>query len=154
MIELCHGDILKADVEVLCNPVNCQGVMGKGLALQFKWAYPAMFESYHDTCLASLLKPGEIHVYALPGDANPRYIYNVATKGRFSTSSNMSTVVKGVSWINELMHRHQVTSIAIPALGCGEGRLHWPAVRQVIERMLWPHKHARVLLYPPHEKEG
>lgn len=150
MIEYCDGDILQADVEVLCNPVNCQGIMGKGLALQFKRAYPEMFIQYQLVCIAGLLKPGRVHVYALSGRRNPRFVYNVATKASYSVVSNMDDVTRGISWIVDLMRQQKITSIAIPALGCGEGKLRWTEVSRLIERMMWPVKSARIVLYPPH----
>lgn len=153
MIEYNEGDILLSDCQVVCNPVNCEGVMGKGLAAQFKKMYPLMFEDYKYVCSSSLLKPGMIHVWPLPGvGRNPRLIFNVATKARWTSRSEIGTIVKAVGWINEMIIRHSVDSIAIPALGCGEGGLKWLDVRPILERMMWQHKAVRIVLYPPKEK--
>lgn len=152
MIEYSAGDILKSNCEVLCNPVNCEGVMGKGLAVQFKMAYPAMFEEYKRICLSRLLKAGLVHIYAVPGESNPRYIYNVATKARWEGKSQIATISTAIGWINQLVHDQKVTSIAIPALGCGEGGLKWGDVRLLLERMTWPMRGVNVVLYPPKEE--
>lgn len=150
-IEYVTGNILEADVQALVNPVNCEGVMGKGLALQFKEAYPLMFEHYRAYCLASVLKPGRIHVYN-GTEIAPRIIYNLATKNRWRGKSKIEYVLFGMARLASLSVGMGIESIAIPALGCGLGGLQWPEVKAIIEETMRFNQEMRILVYPPQEQ--
>ncbi|HLJ57882.1 MAG TPA: macro domain-containing protein, partial [Chthonomonadaceae bacterium] len=92
MIELTQGDILQADAEALVNTVNCVGVMGRGVALQFRKAYPANFKTYKAACDREELKPGRMLVYPLDALTNPRYIINFPTKIHWKAKSRLEYI--------------------------------------------------------------
>src|SRR3954471_22998601 len=92
MIEFTRGDLLAADVEALVNAVNTVGVMGKGLALQFKRAYPTMFEDYRRACRANELRLGKMHVV----DVGARLIINFPTKGHWRAKSKLADIDAGL----------------------------------------------------------
>ncbi|HET6568938.1 MAG TPA: macro domain-containing protein, partial [Rhodothermales bacterium] len=152
MIELCRGDILKADEEALVNTVNCVGVMGKGIALQFRNKYPENYEAYADACKAKELKVGRMFVFdrgALIPGAWPRYIINFPTKEHWRGKSKLEYVLRGLDTLVDEVRRRGITSIAVPPLGCGNGGLKWREVRPAIERAFARLPDVRVLLYEP-----
>lgn len=154
MIEYVYGDILEAQAMALVNPVNCEGVMGKGLALQFKKAYPAMFAEYVQVCKNPWFKPGEIYMYLVPGATLPRYILNAATKNRWSELSQRQYVADCIDNIFNMVVKYDMSSVAVPALGCGEGRLNWAVVQDLIHEGLSSLQEVRILVYPPHTGVG
>ncbi|TFH46445.1 MAG: Appr-1-p processing protein, partial [Lysobacterales bacterium] len=87
MIEVTQGDILRANAEALVNTVNCVGVMGRGIALQFKKAFPENFNSYKAVCDKKELKPGKMFIYDLNRLYNPRYVINFPTKRHWKGKS-------------------------------------------------------------------
>lgn len=150
-IELVYGDILQAKAEALVNPVNCLGVMGNGLAAQFKRAYPSMFGEYKDLCDQGWLHPGEVFLYLVPGSTSfPRYIACTATKGDWRLPSQRVTIETCVLNLYNLIVKYKMKSIAIPALGCGEGRMAWPVVQDIIYEGLKCFDQVQILVYPPH----
>lgn len=153
-IEYVYGNILDAEVEVLVNPVNCQGVMGKGLAVQFKQKYPGMFHEYKRLCDQGWYKPGEIFMYLVPSSMMPRYIMCAATKAEWRQPSTPATIFACVNNIYNLIIKYGIQSIAIPALGCGEGGLSWEGcVQEIIYEGLKCFDQVRILVYPPHTAE-
>ncbi len=149
MIELTEGDLLKADVEALVNAVNTVGVMGKGLALQFKEAYPKMFAAYRRACDSGALQPGLMHVYGLPGSGNPRYIINFPTKKDFRLPSHLGYIRSGLLALVTEIRQRNIHSLALPALGCGLGGLNWSDVFPLIQEAFAPLPEVRVLVYAP-----
>jgi ribA/ribD-fused uncharacterized protein len=145
--ELARGDLLHAATEALVNPVNTRGVMGKGLALQFKRAYPANFAAYARACARNELQPGGIFV--TEQEAMPRVIMNVATKAHWRDPSQLRYVQDGLNNIVSRTRALQVRSIAIPALGCGEGGLRWTEVKPLLERAAAQISNVRVVLFEP-----
>ena len=89
MLTLTHGDLLKAGTEAIVNTVNCVGVMGKGIALQFKQAFPANYEAYRKACEAKQVRLGEMFVFDTGSMINPRYIINFPTKGHWKAKSKI-----------------------------------------------------------------
>jgi O-acetyl-ADP-ribose deacetylase (regulator of RNase III) len=87
MIRCTSGDLLKSEAEALVNPVNCAGVMGKGLALQFKKAFPECFPHYREACAAGCLLPGSVLVFERSAAAGPRYIISFPTKRHWREKS-------------------------------------------------------------------
>ena len=134
-IDYRSGDLLSADAEALVNTVNCVGVMGKGIALQFKKAFPDNFKDYTRACERKEVRPGEMFVTERLDD-NPRYIINFPTKRHWRTRSRLSDVESGLTALADQIRRREIHSIAMPALGCGHGGLEWGEVRSLIERML------------------
>jgi O-acetyl-ADP-ribose deacetylase (regulator of RNase III) len=149
MVEPCRGDLLWADAEALVNTVNTVGVMGKGLALQFRQAYPAMFRAYREACDIGQIKTGSMWVWSTGRSANPRLIVNFPTKRHWRAPSRMEYIETGLIDLARVIRQHAITSIAVPPLGVGLGGLPWPPVRHAITRALGSVAGVRVLLYEP-----
>lgn len=146
MIELTSGDILKDDSEAIVNTVNCVGIMGRGIALQFKNAWPENFKAYEAACLRQEVQPGRMFIFETGHLTNPRYIINFPTKRHWRGKSRMQDIDAGLhALVNELRQRG-ITSVAIPPLGSGLGGLEWEEVRPRIEAALaeLPDVHVRV----------
>lgn len=158
MIELCQGNLLEAQVEVLVNTVNTQGIMGKGIALQFKKAFPEMFKDYQKACKNGEVQIGRVHIYETKSLTGPRFIINFPTKKHWSESSSLDYIKSGLkSLIEEILFRG-IKSIALPPLGCGLGGLKWENVFPLIEEAFANLSEVKVCLYPPQitkeEKNG
>src|SRR5262249_34013059 len=134
MIELTQGDILKADAEALVNTVNCAGVMGRGIALQFKRAFPENFTAYAAACRREEVPRGRMLAVETRRPANPRYIVNFPTKRHWKEKSRMADIEHGLEALVADVKRLGIRSIAVPPLGCGLGGLDWSEVRPRIER--------------------
>ena len=131
-------DIFSLNAEAIVNPVNCVGVMGAGLALAFKRRYPSHFAAYRRACAAGTLRPGTVHVDDLGAGALPRYLVALPTKRHWRDRSRLGDVELSVRALAGELRRRRISSVAIPALGCGLGGLPWPAVHQIIVRELEP----------------
>ena len=150
MIQVSQGNLLEAPVEALVNTVNTEGVMGKGIALQFKQAFPAMFRAYADACKASQVRLGKMDVYDRGGIADgPRWIINFPTKGHWKSRSRLADIDAGLADLTATIMRLGVRSIAVPPLGCGHGGLDWADVKPKIENAFAAIPDVEVLLYPP-----
>ena len=125
MIEFKTGNILTEDAEALVNTVNCVGFMGRGIALQFKKAFPDNFKSYSSACKRNEVQPGRMFVYATGQLAYPRYIINFPTKRHWRGKSRMEDIDAGLAALAEAIRSHNIQSIAIPPLGSGLGGLDW-----------------------------
>ena len=148
MVEFRQGDILKAEVDALVNTVNCVGVMGRGVALQFKNAFPANFKAYSAACKRREVVPGRMFVFDT-GKVRPRYIVNFPTKRHWRTKSRMSDIESGLVALVEEIDRRDIRSIAVPPLGAGLGGLHWPDVRERITHALQDLPRTNVVVYEP-----
>ncbi len=149
MIELTRGDILRADAEALVNTVNCVGVMGRGIALQFRKAFPENFKAYKAVCVRKQLQPGRMLVHDLGRLTNPRLVINFPTKRHWRGKSSLADVEAGLRALVEEVRVRGLRSIAIPPLGCGLGGLDWRAVRARIEEAFAGLPEVKVLLYEP-----
>ncbi len=149
MIEITRGDILKADVDALVNTVNCVGVMGRGIAAQFKKKFEANFKLYKKSCDAGYLRPGMMLVYDSNKFLNPRYVINFPTKDHWRANSKLEDIESGLVALVEEVRSRNIRSIAIPPLGCGLGGLEWSVVRPMIEQAFAVLPDVRVLLYEP-----
>jgi len=151
MIEFTQGDILNSDAEALVNTVNCVGYMGRGIALQFKNAFPKNFKAYKAACDRKEIQPGKVFVVETGSMTGPKYIINFPTKRHWRGKSRLSDIASGlVSLVSEITRR-EIHSIAIPPLGSGLGGLYWPDVRVLIEEALRPLADVRVTIYEPSE---
>lgn len=149
MIKLTQGDILKADAEALVNTVNCVGIMGRGVALQFKKAFPANFKAYEVACKAHQVQPGKMFVYNLDRLYNPRFIINFPTKRHWKSNSRIEDIQAGLTDLIALVLQQQIRSIAIPPLGCGLGGLNWEDVKPLITEAFQAVPEVNVLLFEP-----
>lgn len=147
VIEIRRGDLLEAEVEALVNPVNCVGVMGRGLALAFRTRFPDNFEAYA-ACRRGAVVPGEMFVFGT-GRPQPRWIVNFPTKRHWRERSRMDDLARGLSSLTDTIREREIRSLALRALGCGLGGLEWRAVRARIEAALAPFAEVRTLLYEP-----
>jgi len=149
MIEPTTGDILTADAEALVNMVNCVGIMGRGIALQFRKAFPENFKAYETVCKRHELQPGKMFVFETGRLTNPRYIINFPTKRHWKGKSRLVDIETGLKALVAEIRRLGIRSIAIPPLGCGQGGLDWADVRPRIEQALAAVPDVRVLLFSP-----
>lgn len=148
-IEFKSGDLLAEPAEALVNPVNCEGFMGRGLAKQFKEAWPDNFRAYAAACAANDLRPGRVHVFETGRMFPPRYIVNFPTKRRWRERSRLAYVVEGLASLVEEIRRRAIRSVAIPPLGAGLGGLSWPEVRDLIVRAVAELPDVAVLVFQP-----
>ena len=149
MIKSTRGDILKADAEALVNTVNCVGVMGRGIALQFKKKFPDNFKQYKKKCDRKELVPGTMFVFDTGNMFGQRYVVNFPTKNHWRGKSEMSDVESGLVALVEQVRTRNIKSIAIPPLGCGLGGLNWNEVKPLIEAAFAELPNVQVLLYEP-----
>lgn len=149
MIEFRIGDILKADAEALVNTVNCVGIMGRGVALQFKNAFPANFKAYAAACKRHEVEPGRMFVYETGELGNPKYIVNFPTKRHWRGKSRMEDIESGLAALESEIRQRGIKSIAIPPLGAGLGGLDWREVRARIEAHLGQMHDVRVIVFEP-----
>lgn len=149
MLKIVRGNLLDAQVDALVNTVNTVGVMGKGIALQFKKAFPDNFKAYELACKKNLLTPGGVLVYQVGGITKPRYIINLATKKHWRGKSNIGYVKTGIKKLLIEIRRLNIQSVAIPPLGCGNGGLEWGEVLPMIEATFSELPDIEVLVFEP-----
>jgi O-acetyl-ADP-ribose deacetylase (regulator of RNase III) len=128
-VEFKTGDLLKEPAQALVNTVNCVGVMGKGIALQFKKAYPENYYQYRIACDKRLVVPGTMFI--VPIDCQ-RHIINFPTKRHWRENSRLGDIKSGLAALIEEVQEREIMSIAIPKLGCGNGGLDWDVVKPLI----------------------
>ena len=132
MITFKQDNIFNANVEALVNTVNCVGVMGRGIALQFKKLYPDNFKEYEKACKRNEVIPGKMFVFPTGNLTNPRYIINFPTKRHWRGASRLEDVELGIVALREVIVQNNIKSIAIPPLGCGLGGLDWSVVKAML----------------------
>lgn len=128
-MKILVGDILKSKAQTLINTVNCVGIMGKGIALEFKNRFPEMFKDYVESCARKEVKPGVPYLYKtlfLP------QIVNFPTKDHWKSVARISDIEHGMQYLLSYYKEWGITSLAIPPLGCGNGQLEWRAVGPLI----------------------
>lgn len=148
MIELKQGDILLSEVDALVNSVNCVGIMGRGVALQFRKAFPENFRVYRAACERKEVHPGKMLVYET-GLLQPRFIINFPTKRHWKGKSRIEDIDAGLRALVGEIHDRRIWSVAIPPLGCGLGGLDWKVVRRKIIRAFEDLPNVLVLLFEP-----
>ncbi|MDZ4721202.1 MAG: macro domain-containing protein, partial [Roseiflexaceae bacterium] len=149
MITITQGNLLAASVEALVNTVNTVGVMGKGIALQFRQAFPENYAAYQAACRRKEVQPGRMLVVPTNQLVGPRLIINFPTKRHWKGKSRIEDIDAGLIDLVRVVHEHAIQSIAIPPLGCGNGGLDWQDVRPRIEAAFAALPDVRVLLYEP-----
>ncbi|NGO90305.1 MULTISPECIES: type II toxin-antitoxin system antitoxin DNA ADP-ribosyl glycohydrolase DarG [unclassified Halomonas] len=149
MIETTQGNLLEADAEALVNTVNCVGVMGKGIALQFKQAFPENFSLYARVCKEGGMLPGKMLVFETGDMVNPKYIINFPTKRHWKGKSKMEDIDAGLVDLVAQIKHYRIRSIAIPPLGAGLGGLNWADIKPRIEQAFADLPDVRVLMFEP-----
>ena len=149
MITYKTGDILAEAAEALVNTVNCVGVMGRGVALQFKRAFPENFRAYAARCKRAEMRPGQVFVFETRAVVPPRYIINFPTKRHWRGKSRLEDIESGLESLAGEIRSRRIRSIAIPPLGSGLGGLHWPNVRTRMEAALGALDDVEIVIFEP-----
>src|SRR4029077_5132654 len=148
-IKHCKGDLLSDGSEALVNTVNCVGVMGKGVALQFRKAFPDNYTAYERACKRGEVQTGRMFVFETGQLTRPRLVINFPTKRHWRGKAKMEYIDAGLVDLVRVLRRYEVRSVAIPPLGCGNGGLRWAEVRPRIEAALTPLTDVHIALYAP-----
>ena len=135
-VSIIKTDIFQTGAEAIVNPVNTVGVMGAGLALEFKNRFPLNFKLYKEACRNGSMKTGRIFMTRNHGSENPKWIVNFPTKDHFRNPSRMEWIEDGLDDLAQAINERKIRSIAMPALGCGLGGLKWKDVRPKIMQAL------------------
>ena len=151
MIEYKTGDIIAEDADALVNTVNCVGIMGRGIALQFKNAFPENFKAYAAACKRHEVQPGRMFVFETRQLTNPRYIINFPTKRHWRGRSRMEDIDAGLKALQAVIREKPIRSLALPPLGSGLGGLSWHEVRPRIEAALRAFDDLRVVVFEPQD---
>lgn len=133
MVSIKQGNLLDSDAQTLVNTVNCVGVMGKGIALEFKKRFPAMFDDYVKRCVSSQVKLGQPYLFI---QLFPPNIINFPTKDHWRSVARLEDIVEGLQYLEAHYKEWGITSLAVPPLGCGNGQLEWQVVGPTLHRHL------------------
>lgn len=151
MIKKVTGNLLEANVDALVNTVNCVGVMGAGIALQFKNAFPDMYEYYRVACKKKQVMPGKMFCdWIVTENDEFKMVINFPTKRHWRDASRIEDIESGLKALVEDLKQMKIKSIAIPPLGCGNGGLDWAVVCPMIEDAMNQVSGIKVLLYEPY----
>lgn len=149
MIIYKRGNLLEDEAEALVNAVNTVGVMGAGIAKQFKQKFPDMFLVYEQACKAGELKLGRVQVVPVESKSEKKYVINFPTLEHWSDRSTLDHIRMGLEDLVRVVKEKKIQSIAIPPLGCGVGGLDWQEVKPLIEKAFEALPGVRVHLYEP-----
>jgi O-acetyl-ADP-ribose deacetylase (regulator of RNase III) len=149
MISYKTGDILAEDAEALVNTVNCVGIMGRGIALQFKNRFPENFKAYETACKRQTVRPGKMFVFETGTLTFPRYIINFPTKRHWRGKSRLADIEAGLAALSDEIRARGIVSIALPPLGCGLGGLDWAQVRPLIDKALASFPDLKTTVFEP-----
>lgn len=149
MIEYKRGNVVTEDAEALVNSVNCVGVMGRGVALEFKRAFPENFKAYRRACRRNEVQPGRMFIFETQRMTNPRYIINFPTKRHWRGKSRLEDIEEGLVDLVKEIRARGIRSVALPPLGSGLGGLAWPEVRRRIEETLSAVPDTRAVIFEP-----
>jgi len=127
------GNLFESEATTLVNPVNCSGVVTKGLALEFAGRYPDMLTEYQAMCQSKKIKPGNPHFYV---DTTGISVLNFPVRKHWQSAVKLSYIARGLEWIRENYEKLGITSIAFPALGCGLAGLQFQHVSGLIAAIL------------------
>ncbi len=146
--EVKTGSLFESEAEALVNPVNTEGVMGAGLAREFRNRYPDMYREYQRICARGMLDVGTMHFW-LTGSKEPQFIVNFPTKRSWRQPSQLEWIERGLDELKRHLLLRSITSVAIPALGCGHGGLAWAPVRRQIHHRFASTDKIQVWAYAP-----
>jgi O-acetyl-ADP-ribose deacetylase (regulator of RNase III) len=145
------GNLLEADTQALVNTVNTVGIMGKGIALQFKEAFPSNYKRYVSACKNNELHTGKLLVVRETYLGRDKLIINFPTKTQWYLKSKYDYIEEGLKELVNIIHEYKIKSIAIPPLGCGNGGLRWEKVKLLIEKYLSDLREVDIIIYEPNE---
>ncbi|WP_405376038.1 macro domain-containing protein, partial [Pseudobutyrivibrio sp.] len=148
MIKFVDGDFFDYDADIRVNTVNCVGVMGAGVALEFKNKYPDMFKAYVEACNNQDIRPGKPFLWEEIGLFSNTLIINLPTKIHWRNPSEYSFIEEDLKWLRCFLLEHPDSTITLPALGCGHGGLDWNIVKDMIVHYLDGIK-ATILVFNP-----
>lgn len=151
MIQYVNGDMLSSSAEALVNTVNTVGVMGKGIALQFKNRYPKNYKEYFDACNKGTFKTGQVLVVQEGDLLSQKFIINFPTKAHWKGNSNFEYISTGLVALREAIAKYKIKSVALPPLGCGNGGLEWGKVKLLIEEYL-KDVDAEIFVFTPNDE--
>lgn len=149
MLKFVTGNILDAKVDALVNTVNCVGIMGRGIALQFKKRYPQNFREYERECKAGKMEPGKVFTVTVSQTVSPRFVINFPTKRHWRGKSQLTDIQTGLADLVREIGAKEVRSVAIPPLGCGLGGLDWNEVKPLIVKALASLQDVEILVFEP-----
>lgn len=152
MIRYTTGNLLDADVEALVNTVNTVGIMGKGIALMFKKAFPDNFRAYEKACKGDEVQVGRMFVTERDDLLGPRWIINFPTKKHWRAKSRLEWIDSGLADLKRVIRENSIRSIAVPPLGTGNGGLSWSVVNPRLEQALSELVNVEVLIFEPTEQ--
>jgi O-acetyl-ADP-ribose deacetylase (regulator of RNase III)/uncharacterized protein YwgA len=147
MVDILVGDLFESEAQTLVNTVNCVGVMGKGVALEFKKRFPDMYADYLRRCERGEVRLGRPYLFRRP---TPPWILNFPTKNHWRATSELSSIEAGLEYLGQHYREWGIESLAVPPLGCGQGGLDWEVVGPVLVRHL-QRLDIPVKLYAPRE---
>ena len=148
MIELRQGDLFKSEAQALVNPVNCVGIAGKGLAKEFKKRWPESYFAYRHYCDLGRLAPGTLFTWTDARRTPDLRIIHLPTKRHWRDKSLLEDIELGLFELRSLLISMKIKSVAIPALGCGNGGLDWRNVRAAMHTILIQSK-SDIYIYEP-----
>jgi len=149
MIKYIKGNILESQAEAVINTVNTKGVMGKGIALQFKKSYPDMFTNYEHACKSGEVIIGKMHIWQNSTMFGPKYIINFPTKNDWKYPSKLEYIKLGLVDLAKMIKEYGIKSVAIPPLGCGNGGLDWNVVKPLVVEALKEFEELSFELFEP-----
>jgi O-acetyl-ADP-ribose deacetylase (regulator of RNase III) len=152
MIEWTTGNLFESEAEALVNAVNTVGVMGKGIALTFKETFPENFRAYKAACAAKQVQLGRMFVTRRADAPGPKWIINFPTKDHWRNPSKMEWIVSGLHDLKRVIAENNIRSVALPALGAGNGGLDWSEVHSRIETELETLTNVHIAVFEPTEK--
>ena len=135
MVKVVSGDIFSGNYQAITNTVNCVGVMGNGIALEFKTRYPDMFNKYVLLCKENKIQVGQVWLWYRLADT-PEFIVNFPTKKHWRNPSELEWIESGLDNLRTQVVKYSITTLALPALGCANGGLKFDEVLPLIENKL------------------
>ena len=149
--DVLAGDLFESQAQTLVNTVNCVGVMGKGIALEFKKRFPEMYKDYVKRCKARQVQLGKPYLFR---GLEPPWILNFPTKKHWRSKSYLTDIEAGLTHLEQHYRTWGIISLAVPALGCGNGGLPWQAVGPILYRHLNQLDISIELYAPPRDAAG
>ncbi len=144
MIEVIKGNLFDYKGDILINTVNCVGIMGKGIALEYKNRFPKMFQSYKKACKNNEVHPGKLHIWR----TNTEWIINFPTKRHWRNDSLYEDIGLGLKSLRKYLEDYGELTVLMPPLGCGNGNLKWNNVLTLIKDQLFDIK-ATIIVFKP-----